>query len=72
MVGRKLTDYFELIKPLVDFKYEVRMRLNIIWGIFYKQIQMTEVKEDIKHKTIMFCLNIDNITAIMMFNPNPS
>ena len=23
MVGRKLTEYFELIKPLVDFKYEV-------------------------------------------------
>ena len=23
MVGRKLTEYFELIKPLIDFKYEV-------------------------------------------------
>jgi hypothetical protein len=28
---------------------------------------MKELKEDIKHKTIMFWLNIDNITAIMMF-----
>ena len=24
MVGRKLTEFWELIKPLVDFKYEVR------------------------------------------------
>ena len=23
MVGRKLTEFWELIKPLVDFKYEV-------------------------------------------------
>ena len=24
MVGKKITEFFELIKPLVDFKYEVR------------------------------------------------
>ena len=23
MVGRKITEFFELIKPLIDFKYEV-------------------------------------------------
>ncbi len=35
MVGRKLTEYFELIKPLVDFKYEVAVYLSMYSYIFY-------------------------------------
>ena len=38
MVGRKLTEFFELIKPLVDFKYEVRRKeyddVNVFFVFF--------------------------------------
>ncbi|XP_023339626.1 soluble guanylate cyclase 88E [Eurytemora carolleeae] len=34
MVGRKLTEYFELIKPLIDFKYEViESRINSMFEL---------------------------------------
>ena len=62
MVGRKITEFFELIKPLVEFKYEVLFHISHI-RIYHKKVETLKLKSLVT----IFSKNCNFICLVILF-----